>query len=147
MSHRILLIGGVGAGKTSLKQRLLSETLVYRKTQVLEFSSLFVDCPGEYVEMPRYYHVLVDAGHRVSEIWALQDATRSRAFFPPNFAKAFTRPVIGIVTKIDHDKANAKMAAEYLRLAGFAERQCFVSALTGEGVDVLAKRLTALTSG
>lgn len=147
MTPKILLIGSVGAGKTSLKQSLLREPLVYRKTQVLEFSSLFVDCPGEYVEMPQYYHVLVDAGHRVSEIWAIQDATRTRAYFPPNFAKAFNKPIIGVVTKIDHERADAVKAAEYLRLAGFTGQPYLVSALTGEGVGALAERLTFPADG
>jgi ethanolamine utilization protein EutP len=141
LSHRILLIGGVGSGKTTLKQRLLREALVYRKTQVLEFSRLFVDCPGEYLEVPRYYHVLIDASHRAAEVWAVQDATRRRSFFPPNFAKAFAKPVVGIVTKIDHDKADPAAAAAHLYRAGIAAPLYLVSALSGEGIAALAARI------
>ena len=53
---KVLLIGGIGAGKTSLKQKLMNEHLSYRKTQMLDFSQLFIDCPGEYLEIPRFYH-------------------------------------------------------------------------------------------
>lgn len=141
MNGRILLIGGVGSGKTTLRQRLLRESLVYRKTQVLEFSRLFVDCPGEYLEMPRYYHVLIDASHRAAEVWAVQDATRRRSYFPPNFAKAFAKPVVGIVTKIDHEKADPAAAAAHLRRAGIADPVYLVSALSGEGIAYLADRL------
>lgn len=144
MSGKILLIGGVGTGKTTLKQKLMAQALVYRKTQVLEFSSLFVDCPGEYLEIPRYYHVLIDTGHRVSEIWAVQDATRRRTFFPPNFAKAFAKPVVGIVTKVDREDAGAEKAADYLRAAGISGPIYRVSALSGEGIADLALRLEAL---
>ena len=58
---KILLIGGIGAGKTSLKQMIMNEQVSYRKTQMLDYSELFIDCPGEYLEIPRFYHVLIDA--------------------------------------------------------------------------------------
>ena len=103
---KILLIGGIGAGKTSLKQMLMNEHVSYRKTQMLDFSQLFIDCPGEYLEIPRFYHVLIDASHQVSEIWALQDATKQRTFYPPKFAKVFNKPIIGIITKVDLEKSN-----------------------------------------
>ncbi|HEY3423702.1 MAG TPA: EutP/PduV family microcompartment system protein [Negativicutes bacterium] len=141
MSNKILLIGGVGAGKTSLKQKLLCQTLIYRKTQVLEFSNLFVDCPGEYLEMPKYYHVLIDTSHRVAEVWALQDATRRRSFYPPNFAQAFRKPVIGIITKIDKQDACATMAENFLRQAGISDVMYHVSAQNDEGIDALVRHL------
>ena len=147
MNNRILLIGGVGSGKTTLKQRLLREALVYRKTQVLEFTRLFVDCPGEYLEVPRYYHVLIDASHRAAEVWAVQDATKRRSFFPPNFARAFSKPVIGVVTKIDHEKADSAAAVAHLCQAGIADPVYLVSALSGEGIAALADRLGAADEG
>ena len=101
---KILLIGGIGAGKTSLKQMLMNEHVSYRKTQMLDFSELFIDCPGEYLEIPRFYHVLIDASYQVSEIWALQDATKQRTFYPPKFAKVYNKPVIGIITKVEFEK-------------------------------------------
>lgn len=146
MTAKILLIGGTGAGKTSLKQKLQRQALSYRKTQVLEFSDLFIDCPGEYLEIPRYYHVLIDASHRAAEVWALQDATRSRSYYPPNFASVFTKPVVGIVTKIDRAEAAPAKAEDYLRLAGLKGPLYRVSALDGAGVDSLTRRLAALTA-
>ena len=59
MKSHILLIGGVGAGKTTLKQYLMNEAQAYRKTQMLEFKGFFIDCPGEYLQMPTYYRVLI----------------------------------------------------------------------------------------
>lgn len=144
MTAKILLIGSIGAGKTSLKQKLLRQALSYRKTQVLEFSDLFIDCPGEYLEIPRYYHVLIDAGHRAAEVWAIQDATRTRSYYPPNFASAFSKPVVGIVTKIDRTDATPARAEDYLRLAGIKECLYRVSAVAGTGVDMLSRRLEAL---
>lgn len=138
---KILLIGAVGAGKTSLKQALNQETLCYKKTQVMDFSSIFIDCPGEYLEIPRYYHILIDASHRVSEIWALHDSTKKRSYFPPNFAHVFRKPVIGVITKIDLPQADRELARTLLSYAGISEPYYEVSVLSGEGISSLAQRL------
>ena len=145
MKPRILLIGGVGAGKTTLKQCLMQETQAYRKTQMLEFKGLFIDCPGEYLQMPTYYRVLIDASHRVAEVWALQDACNRRTLFPPNFAKVFTKPVIGIITKIDREDAAPEMAAKFLRQAGVTTPLLAISARDGVGVEPLVKRMEAFS--
>lgn len=144
MSGKILLIGGIGAGKTSLKQILGHETLSYRKTQMLEFSNTFIDCPGEYLEIPRYYHVLIDTSHQVLEIWALQDATKKRSIFPPNFVNIFRQPVIGILTKIDLPQANLENARSYLKDAGIIEPIYPISVMSGEGIQPLAQRVESL---
>jgi ethanolamine utilization protein EutP len=144
LKNKILLIGGVGAGKTTLKQKLQCQTLNYRKTQVLEFSSLFVDSPGEYLEMPQYYHVLIDTSQRVREIWVLQDATRRRGFYPPNFAHTFRKPVIGVITKIDKAEACLEMAEKFLRQAGVSKPIYHVSAESGEGIASLAQHVEVL---
>jgi len=144
LKNKILLIGGVGAGKTTLKQKLQCQTLSYCKTQVLEFSSLFVDSPGEYLEMPQYYHILIDTSQRVGEIWILQDATRRRGFYPPNFAHSFRKPVIGIITKMDKEEADLEMAKKFLQQAGVSKLVYPVSASSGEGMELLAEHLEVL---
>ncbi len=141
---KILLIGGIGAGKTSLKQMLMNEHVSYRKTQVLDFSQLFIDCPGEYLEIPRFYHVLIDASHQVSEIWALQDATKQRTFYPPKFAKVFNKPIIGIITKVDLAQANVEQASSYLTYAGIEDPFYPTSIMDGKGYEPLRMRLEAL---
>ncbi|SDI56127.1 EutP/PduV family microcompartment system protein [Desulfosporosinus hippei] len=141
---RILLIGGIGAGKTSLKQTLMNEQVTYQKTQMLDFCNTFIDCPGEYLEIPRFYHVLIDASHQVSEIWALQDATKQRSFYPPQFSKVFRKPIIGIITKVDLPKANIQQATAYLNYAGIEEPFYPISVMNGESVAPLRLRLEEL---
>jgi len=141
---KILLIGGIGAGKTSLKQMLMNEQVSYRKTQMLDFSQIFIDCPGEYLEIPRFYHVLIDTSFQVSEIWALQDATKSRTFYPPKFAKVFNKPVIGIITKVDLPEAKVEQAISYLAYAGITEPFYPTTIMNGEGFSPLRMRLEAL---
>jgi len=141
---RILLIGGIGAGKTSLKQMLMNEQVSYRKTQMLDFSNVFIDCPGEYLEIPRFYHVLIDTSHQVSEIWALQDATKQRTFYPPKFSMVFRKPIIGIITKVDLPKADIKQAGSYLNYAGIQEPFYTTSLIDETGVAPLRMRLETL---
>jgi ethanolamine utilization protein EutP len=141
---KVLLIGGIGVGKTSLKQMLMDEKGGYRKTQTLDFSRLFIDCPGEYLEIPRFYHVLISVSYQVSEIWALQDATKQRTFYPPKFVKVFNKPVIGIVTKTDLPKSNIEQAVSYLKYAGITERFYQTSTVSEEGIALLRIRLEAL---
>lgn len=141
---KILLIGGIGAGKTSIKQMIMNEQVSYRKTQMLDFSKLFIDCPGEYLEIPRFYHVLIDASHQVSEIWALQDATKQRTFYPPKFAKAFNKPIVGIITKVDLPKSNIEQAVTYLAYAGITGPFYPTSITNGEGFSQLSMRVVAL---
>ncbi len=141
---RILLIGGIGAGKTSLKLRISGGPGKATKTQVLTYSDIFIDCPGEYLEIPRYYHVLIDASHMVSEIWALQDSQRPRSIYPPGFSKVFTKPVVGIVTKIDLPDADPERAISLLNQAGIQAPIYLTSAVTGAGCEALALRLKDL---
>ncbi len=145
--NEILLIGPVGCGKTTLKKAILGQDLAYRKTQALDFSHKLIDCPGEYLEIPRYYHVIIDLSHRSSEIWALQSANSMRASYPPNFAKSFNRPVIGVITKSDRDDSDVEQAREFLHLAGITGKIWVISALTGEGIDGLKRRLKRVSAG
>lgn len=140
---KILLIGGIGSGKTSLKQYLNREELIYRKTQVLEYSNLFVDCPGEYLEIPRYYHVLINSSLDVAAICALQDATKTRSFYPPNFLKVFSKPLIGVVTKTDISGVDSERARSFLSLAGVSNPVYPISVLSGSGVSALRECLAS----
>lgn len=110
---------------------------------MLEFKGLFIDCPGEYLQMPTYYRVLIDSSHRVDEVWALQDASNRRTIFPPNFAKVFKKPVVGIITKIDRSDANPERAEKYLLQAGVVAPILQISAREGRGVEPLMQRMEA----
>ena len=145
--REILLIGPVGCGKTTLKKLLLGQDTKYAKTQVIDFSSRIIDCPGEYLEIPRYYHVIIDLSHRASEIWALQDATRKRSYYPPNFTKSFNKPVIGIITKLDLPDSDRQRADELLRYAGVEGNFYHISSKTGEGCDELKDRFKNIDGG
>ena len=138
---RLLLVGNVGCGKTTLVQRLTDQELTYSKTQAATFSAHFIDTPGEYLAHGYLRHALHQISVESSLIALLQSASETRETIPPGFSTFFTRPVIGVVTKIDlADEAQIESARARLRRAGAREIMA-VSALTGQGVTELAARL------
>jgi ethanolamine utilization protein EutP len=139
--QRILLVGSVGCGKTTLLQRLHGAELVYAKTPAIVTEGEVLDTPGEYLELPWFKHALLLASYEVDLVVLLAAAGELEAKIPPGFTSYFTRPSIGVVTKIDlATPADVAHAVDHLRLAG-ADEVFAVSALTGEGIDALRARL------
>jgi ethanolamine utilization protein EutP len=85
--------------------------------------------------------VLIDSSHMVSEIWALQDSQKLRSVYPPGFSRVFTKPVVGIVTRIDLPDADPEKAISLLKQAGIQDPIYLTSVLTGAGCEALALRL------
>jgi ethanolamine utilization protein EutP len=138
---RILLVGGVGCGKTTLLQRLHGNDVSYAKTETIYTDGSVVDTPGEYLELPWFKHALRLASFEVELVVLLASATVGEARFPPGFTTFFMPPSIGVVTKTDiASPAEVATASSHLRLAGASELY-EVSALTGQGMDALEARL------
>lgn len=138
---KILLVGGVGCGKTTLLQRLRGSALDYAKTESIYTDGTVMDTPGEYLEVPWFKHALRLASFEVELVVLLASATVGEARFPPGFTTFFMPPSIGVVTKTDiATKDEVATAGSHLRLAGATEL-FEVSALTGVGMDALAERL------
>ena len=138
---RLLMIGGVGCGKTTLMQRLHGQEIRYAKTETITTEDEVVDTPGEYLELPFYKHALRLASFDRELVVMLASATAAESRYPPGFATFFTVPVLGVVTQIDRAGPDAVEAAEaHLRLAGATE-VLRVSAVTGEGMAELEARL------
>ncbi|MDQ7991820.1 MAG: EutP/PduV family microcompartment system protein [Propionicimonas sp.] len=138
---RILLVGSVGCGKTTLLQRLHGDELSYAKTETIYTDGQVVDTPGEYLELPWFKHALRLASFEVELVVLLASATVTEAKFPPGFTTFFMPPSIGVVTKTDiAGPSQIGAAGDHLRLAGATE-VLTVSALTGDGIDDLRARL------
>lgn len=145
---RAMIIGRSGSGKTTLLRSLAGEELPARKTQMVEFRSWAVDTPGEYAEMPRFYHYLISTAMRAAVIIVVQDSPAPRATLPPGFCRVFgQKPVIGVVTKVDRPDAEPSRAEGHLRLSGVSGPYYRVSAITGVGVAELRQRIEEITEG
>ncbi len=140
---KIMLIGSVGSGKTTLCQRIQGESLKYKKTQSVEFYSQMIDTPGEFVMHRRFYSALQMMAASSDIIGFVCSVTESGQTFSPYFAQNFTKPCIGIITKIDlaPNEETIVNAKKRLELAGVV-KIFRLSAVEDEGVEELIAYLT-----
>jgi len=137
---KIILIGGVASGKTTLANRINGLSGVRTaKTQNIEYTEATIDTPGEYLEDKSFKYALIVASYDADIVVFVQDATDERFSFSPGQSAMFVQKVYGAVTKADiAEKGDIERASYMLELAG-AEKVFCVSALTGEGMDDFLK--------
>ena len=142
---RVIMVGHVACGKTTLSQRLNGLKQTYQKTQALEFLQNSIDTPGEYLERRGYRGALVVTSADADVILMVQDATEKVSMFPPFFCSMFAgKPCVGIVTKADlATEEQIERAKKQLKDAGAGDLYV-TSAVTGEGVEQLVKDLHIL---
>lgn len=141
---KIMIIGAVGAGKSTLVKALFGDQQPASKTQSLTYREWLIDTPGEYSENPMYYRSLMATSHEAAAVLMVQDATRERNYFPPGFASGFPIPALGAVTKIDHLKADPVKAVALLRQS-LPEADIFLtSSVNEQGIEQLKQRLLSI---
>lgn len=139
---KIIFVGETGSGKTTLSQWLQQKERVYHKTQQVYYFDDSIDTPGEFMENRFYYNALVSASVDAQIVAFVQNIQGTQNYFPPFFSARFTKPTIGIITKIDliKDDQALVIARKRLELAG-AKKIFEVSLISGEGMDELEKFL------
>ena len=138
---KVIFVGSVACGKTTLCQRLNGQDLKYKKTQALEVIGSTIDTPGEYAEHRSFLRALVVTAVEVDQVLFVQDATQERFMYSPGQASAFPVPVAGVVSKADAaTEKQVGLARELLQLAG-ADPVFTVSAFTGKGIEDLIRFL------
>ena len=98
---RIILMGAIGCGKTTLCQALQGKELIYDKTQAVEFHTEMIDTPGEFILHRQYYNALNVTAAEADVIGLVQSAVETQQVFSPGFGSIFPKEIIGILTKID----------------------------------------------
>lgn len=136
-----MIIGAVGAGKSTLVKALFGESGPAAKTQSLVYREWIIDTPGEYSENPMYYRSLMATSHQAAAILLVHDASRTRNYFPPGFAGGFPIPALGAITKIDHPKADPVKAKLLLRQSLPEGEIYLTSSTSGQGIEELKSRL------
>jgi ethanolamine utilization protein EutP len=139
---KMVLIGSVGAGKTTISQVLMKQEITYKKTQMIEvLDSTVIDTPGEYMDRVQMRGALIITSVEADVICLVQSAADMKSMIPPGYVGAFAKPVIGIVTQIDlADEKQIQLAADKLRNAGVKE--VFpVSCFTKQGFEPLIEYL------
>ncbi|WP_436376743.1 EutP/PduV family microcompartment system protein [Cytobacillus sp. BC1816] len=133
--NRAMLIGSIGAGKSTLTNALLGRKAEAVKTQALNYYDWIVDTPGEYTENPFFYKNIMATALEVTHILYLQDSTKRKTIFPPGFSNGFNKLPIGVVTKSDSDQADVNSAISKLRNAVPKGPIVITSSITGKGIE------------
>ncbi|SDN90336.1 ethanolamine utilization protein EutP [Psychrobacillus sp. OK028] len=137
MKNRVMLIGAIGAGKSTLTNSLLGKIVPAIKTQTLIYYDWIVDTPGEYTENPFFYKNIMATALEVTHIFYLQDATNGKMIFPPGFSTGFSKLPIGVITKSDHKEANLERSIKMIESVISVGPIVIASAVNGTGVEHL----------
>ncbi len=133
---KLILMGRVAAGKTTLTQALRGEQIHYCKTQYISYTDTIIDTPGEYTEVARLGAALALYAYEADIVGLVIGADEPFCVFPPNCTCMVNREVIGIIAGIDRPRANIEQATRWLKLCG-CQRIFPVSSYTGEGLEAV----------
>lgn len=134
---KVMLIGGISAGKSSLVARLIDSSEEVRKTQTLTYNSCTIDTPGEYIENPFMYKNIIAAAFEADYILFIQDLNQIRCVYPPGIARSFNKPTLGVVTKADGDLEYLPQVLLNFKEMGLEEPFFITSSKTGQGIAEL----------
>lgn len=135
---KIILMGAVGCGKTTLCQALYEQPLAYQKTQAVEYYPEIIDTPGEFILHRQYYSALTVSAADADVIGLVQSVTEEEQIFSPGFALMFPKPVIGIITKADLLTSAAQLMTIERQLEAAGAKQLFqLSAKRAQGITTL----------
>lgn len=137
---KIILMGRVESGKTTLTQILKGKKVEYQKTQYVEYGDFIIDTPGEYAENRELGAALALYAYEADVVGLLLSATEQYSLFSPNITSLVNREVVGIITKVDHPEAHTERARAWLKLAG-CNKIFTVSSITHEGIEDLINYL------
>ena len=137
---KIILIGRVAAGKTTLTQALRGEDIHYYKTQYINYLDTIIDTPGEYTELRQTSGALALYAYEADIVGLVLSANEPYSIFSPCITSLVNRELVGIITGIDKPDANVERVERWLRLAG-CKKIFPLSAYTGEGLKDLLNYL------
>ena len=131
---KLILIGRVAAGKTTLSQALLGEDIKYYKTQSIHYGEVIIDTPGEYTELRQTSGALALYAYEADIVGLVLSANEPYSIYRPCITSLVNREVVGIITGIDKPDARPDLVENWLRIAG-CKKIFRVSSYTGEGID------------
>ncbi len=123
MMKKAFIVGAVGSGKTTLKNQLIDLESIVHKFDPVEVYNHLIDSPGEFLENRRMYAALNVTANNSDIVILLQSVTDTFSVFPNGFTKMFTKPVVGIASKIDLSKTDSDIerAHDFLHNAGVSD--------------------------
>ena len=116
-----ILIGPIGAGKSTLFKALFGKTEHVRKTQTVEFENNGIDTPGEFFSHPRLYHALISTISNVDTLVYVHTCDELEHRMPPGLFTIYKgKCLVGAITKTDLPGASPDAVEAMLRGNGFS---------------------------
>lgn len=143
---KVMFVGAVGVGKTTLTQRLKGLDISYHKTQAVQFHQEIIDTPGEFLQHREFYQALMVTSAEAEVVGLLLSATERQQVFPAGFVSLFNKPVIGIITKMDllEEGSEKRLAMLEKQLQAAGCKHIFkISSVENEGIQELRTFLGA----
>ena len=138
---RVMVIGPSRCGKTTLVRALEEDDRPLRRTPDMIYGKRTMDFPGSYDENADMYKHLIAASQDASYVLILVDQSRPIDIYSPNFAQVFTKPVVGVITKVDLMPENEESCMRQMRLIGVKQPIFKVSVPNGIGIAALKEYL------
>lgn len=136
---RIVFVGTVGAGKTTLFNALQGNYSLARKTQAVEFSDAGnIDTPGEFISHPRLYCALINTLIDADLLIYVHAANDSQCRIPAGLLDIYPHlQQVAVISKIDLPDANIAQTQAMLIDSGFTSPIFALNSLNAESVRQL----------
>ncbi|AWM79248.1 ethanolamine utilization protein EutP [Gammaproteobacteria bacterium ESL0073] len=143
LTRRYVLVGSVGAGKTSLFNALNNDYGIAVKTQAVAFDDQGgVDTPGEFFNHPRLYSALISTTTEAETIIYVHAANDKTCRLPSGLLDVYSnKEVITVITKIDLPDIDLIAIKEMLMAHGLKEPFFEICTYDPSSVQTLADYL------
>ncbi|AQP53764.1 hypothetical protein CBF34_08425 [Vagococcus penaei] len=98
IKKRILLIGTDNSGKARLASQLNCEMTEVKNRASLVYGKETIIVPETYLASPWMHKHIISLQQSVNLVVMIWTDQQTRKIYPPQFAKAFTKPVIGMIS-------------------------------------------------
>lgn len=117
-----MLVGPIGAGKSTLFNLLFDRPATAQKTQAVEYEAdIGLDTPGEFFSHPRLYQALINTASDVGTLIYVQGADDFTCRMPPGLLGVYgDKRILGVITKTDLPMADPVRVEELMRENGIA---------------------------
>lgn len=145
---KIVFVGDVGAGKTTLFNALQGDFELARKTQAIEFNDEgSIDTPGEYFSHPRLYHALINTLSDCDVLVYVHAANNPECRIPTGLLDIYPRlRRFAVISKADVPDADISAVRELLSGRGFEEPMLAINSLNPDDVLKVKQFLATVDS-
>lgn len=132
-------MGANGSGKSRIVECLTGQTLPSKHMSITYIGPCIL-APSEFLENHYFYTSLITAAVDSTIVVMVQNALHTTSVFPPLFATAFTRRILGVITNSQAPEARPDLAQRFLHSAG-AREIVSVDFPQSKGLDMLRQLL------